>query len=231
MKRTIYQPLTTKITMFTKPEIRVVQYHWEGANRSYQINRNINKAYCRRHGHEHIVKTFMPREDRAYRWSKIPAMREELHDCDFLLYLDADAFFYSHELRIEDELLPLIEDKQIMMSVNCGCEGLRHQPDRPNAGVVLVRNSERAAEILRVWDESSERPETEYLRFNSPHEQEACYRTICQEYPKDIELLEEYYLMNGLRGMFIRHLMGMEDKDRLTIQQQFLENRKDIILV
>ena len=97
-----------------KPTIRIVQYHW-GEQRSYGVNRRINEAYCRRHGHELIVKTFMPREDRAVRWSKLPAMREELHDCDFLLYLDADAFLDSHERRIEEELLPLLGDKHIMM--------------------------------------------------------------------------------------------------------------------
>jgi len=116
-----------------KPVIKIVQYHWGEQNRSYAVNQQINAMYCRRHGYEHIVKTFIPRDDRTHRWSKIPSMREELHDCDFLLYLDADAFFYSQELRIEDELIPFLEDKHIMMSANCVHEGLRHQLDRPNS--------------------------------------------------------------------------------------------------
>ena len=211
--------------------IKVVQYHWDDQNRSYQVNRKINEAYCRWHGYDYVVKTFVPRDDRSLRWSKIPAMREELHDCNFLLYLDADAFFYSRELRIENELIPLLKDKQIMMSANCAGEKSRHQPDKPNAGVVLVRNSAKAAEILRVWDETSERTGLENFRFHPRGEQETCFQTVWQEFADEVKLLKDYYLMNGLRGIFIRHLMGMKDEDRLAIQSTFLENRRNTIPV
>jgi len=232
--RAVYRRLNASVhghCETTKPKIRVVQYHWGDQNRSYQVNREINEAYCRRHGHEYIVKTFVPRDDRSNHWAKIPAMREELHDCDFLLYLDADAFFYSRELRIEEELLPLMGGKQIMMSTDCVCETTRHQVNRPNTGVVLVRNSAKAAEILEAWDGSSERPGLEEFRFNSPHEQETCYLTICQEYAEELKLLSDYYLMNGLRGVFIRHLMGMQDDKRLEIQTTFLADREGAISV
>jgi len=183
--KTIYQRLSTfphGDSSLGKPKIKIVQYHWGEQNRSYEVNRQINEAYCWRHGYEHIVKTFVPRDDRSPHWAKIPAMREELHDCDFLLYVDADAFFYSHELTIEEELLPLLGDKQIMMSADYTCEGIRHQPDKPNTGVILMRNTEQVAEMLRVWDESSERPGLERFRFDLSHEQEPCFQTIWQEY-------------------------------------------------
>jgi len=214
--------------MTTKPEIKIVQYLWGDQNRSYQIVRKINAMYCERHGYEHVVKTFVPRDDRAWCWSKIPAMREELHDCGFLLYMDADAFFYSHELQIEEELIPLLEEKQIMMSVDHASEGYRHQPDKPNTGVILVRNTEKTAEILRVWDESSERPGLEEFRFGLHLEQDTCIRTIWQEYAEDVKFLSDYYLMNGRCGMFIRHFMGMKDDDRLLSLKKLLENRREM---
>ena len=217
--------------MTTTPNIKVVQYHWGEQNRSYQITRQINEAYCQRYGYEYVVKTFIPRDDRSPHWAKIPAMREELHDCDFLLYLDADAFFYSHELRIEEELIPLLEDKQIIMSADYACEGIRHQPDKPNTGVILVRNTGKTAEILRVWDESSERPGLEEFRFNLFHDQEACYRTVWQEYADDVKLLKDYYLMNGFCGVLIRHLMGQKDDERLETLKKFLRDRNGIIPV
>jgi len=214
-----------------KPAIKVVQYHWGDQNQSYEVNRKINGAYCRRHGYEHIVKTFVPRDDRSLHWAKIPAMREELHDCDFLFFMDADAFFYSHELTVEEELLPLLEDKQIMMSADYANERIRHQPNKPNSGTILLRNTEKTVEMLRVWDESSERPGLERLRFNRYHEQDACFQTIWQEYAADVKLLKEYYLMNGFNGIFIRHLMGMKDEERLRIQTDFLSKRSDVIQV
>jgi len=229
--KTVYSRLTlSDDAEREKPVIKVVQYHWGEENRSYAINQQINEVYCRRHGYEYVLKTFPPRDDRSLHWAKIPAMREELHDCDFLLYMDADAFFYSHELSIADELVPLLENKQIMMSADYASEGIRHQPDKPNAGIILVRNSEKTAEMLRVWDESSERPGLEKFRFNIFHDQDACYLTMWLEYANDVKLLKEYYLMNGFHGIFIRHLMGMNDADRLSIQEKFLNDRRETIM-
>ena len=214
--------------MSKQPEIKIVQYHWGEQNHSYSVSRRINEAYCRRHGYQYVVKTFQPRDDRACRWSKIPAMREELHDCDFLLYLDADAFFYSHELGVEKELIPFMKGRKIMMGMNGVCERDRCQLDIPNTGVIFVRNTETSAEILRVWDETSERPGLEGLRFHPCGEREAFWQTIWREYAEHITLLKDYYLMNGIYGMFVRHLMDMEDEDRLKLLGKFIEARKEI---
>ena len=226
--RTIYSRLTTPDydVMQGKPVIKIVQYHWGEKNRSYAFNQQINEMYCRRHGYEYVLKTFPARDDRSPHWAKIPAMREELHDCDFLLFMDADAFFYSHELRIEDELIPLLEDKQIMMSADYVHEGDRHQPDKPNTGVILVRNSERVADFLRVWDATSEQPGLEHFRFNLFHEQDTCFRTVWQQYADDVKLLKEYYRMNSVHGMYIRHFMGRPEEYCLSYQEKFLNDLK-----
>lgn len=232
--KAIYKRLSAPASLdhaATKSAIKVVQYHWGDQNRSCEVSRGINETYCRRHGYEYVLKTLPPKDDRSPHWEKIPAMREELYNCDFLLYLDADAFFYSQELTIEGELLSHLEGKQIMMSTDCAHEGLRSQPDKPNSGAILIRNTDKAAEMLCVWDESSERPAMEELRFHPFGEQEACFHTIWQQYTEEVKLLKDYYLMNGTFGVFIRHLMGMNDEDRSRIQTTFLENRRDVIQI
>ncbi len=213
--------------MSDTPKIKVAQYHWGEHNVSYRLNREINEAYCRRHGYEHVVKTHRPRDDRSPHWEKITVMRQELDDCEYLLYLDADAFFYSHELKIEDELVPLLANGEIMMAADYACEGMRHQPDKPNTGVVLVRSGEKSAEMLRIWDESSERPEMERYRFNLFHEQDACHLSIGKEFSEDFVLLKDYYLMNGYCGIFIRHLMGKSDEERTEVMHKFIAERGD----
>jgi hypothetical protein len=168
-------------------------------------------------------------------------MREELHDCDFLLYLDADAFFFCHKLRIE-ELLQFLGEKQIMMRAGKTADSRRQTaaeyiltPDSclltPDTGVVLVRNTPQAAEMLRVWDESSEQPGLENLRFHSSGERAACFQTMCREYADDVKLLNDYDLISSIRGMFIRHLAGMKDDERYRIQNSFLEDRLESMLL
>jgi hypothetical protein len=209
--------------MTTKPEIKIVQYFWEGRKRSDQLNREINEAYCLRNGYEYVAKTFIPRDDRAIRWSKIPAMREELHDCDFLLFLDADVFFFSHDLKVEEELIPQLADKQIMM-----CADDQH---RPHTEIIFVRNSLRTVEMLRLWDESSECPSMKEWCFNMPCEQEACVRTMMKDYADDVQLLEEYYLSKSSCGMCVRHMMGMKDEERYKTQKTFLASREGMLAV
>ena len=212
----------------TKPVIKIVQYHW-GTHPSYSITQRINEAYCRRHGYEYVLKTFMPRHDRSPHWAKIPAMREELHDCDFLLFLDADAFFYSQELKVDEELFPFLGTKHVMISADTVSEKYRPHPDKPNTGVILLRNTPISAEFLRVWDESSERPGLEEFRLKPFHEQETCFRTVWQEFAKDVVLLKEYYLMNSHCGIYIRHLMGMKEEERLRHLKMFLEHYREMI--
>lgn len=215
--------------MTNKPHIKVVQYHWGEHNASYLIDREINEAYCRGHGYEHVVKTHAPRPDRSPHWEKIPVMRQELYDCDYLLYLDADAFFYSHELTIEEELIPLLENREMMMAADYACEGMRHQPDKPNTGSILLRNSEKAVKMLQIWDKSSERPDMDWYRFKHFHEQDACFKTIWQEFSDDVVLQKDYYLMNGYCGIFIRHLMNKSDEERSSAMKKFLAERNGML--
>ena len=211
--------------MTDKPAIKIVQYFWGEQNTAYELGRLINATYCRRHGYHHIVKKFPPRPDRACLWEKLPAIRQELHHCDYLLYLDADAFFYSHELTVELELIPFLENKQILMAADIASETIRRDPTVPNSGVILIRCSQRAEEILRIWDESSERPELEHYRFGFYHEQEACWKTVWLDYADDFQMLHDYYMMNGYYGMYIRHLMAMPDEQRKSILQDFMQKR------
>lgn len=201
---------------------------WGEENRSYELDRMINDTYCRRHGYEYVVKSFPSTKNRSSYWEKIPAIREELRHCDFLLYLDADAFFYSHELSLHEELIPYLRDKDILIAADLASEYQRNHPGLPNTGVILFRNTEKVEEILRIWDESSEYPELAQFRFERFHEQEALWRTVWQDYRESFQLVEDYYLMNGYYGMFIRHLMGMSDDERIAVLQKFM-NEKNIL--
>ena len=211
--------------MTNTTKIKVVQYMWGDHNRSYELDRKINEAYCQRHGYEYVVKSFPPNKNRSSHWEKIPAIQQELHHCDFLFYLDADAFFYSHELALENELLPYLGDKDILIAADLASEHLRNHPGLPNTGVIFFRNSESVTELLRIWNESSDNPELDHYRYERFHEQEALWRTIWCDHRNSFQLVEDYYLMNGYYGIFIRHLMALSDENRITILKTFMEEK------
>ena len=173
----------------------------------------INRRYCERHGHDYVVRRDVPRIDRHMCWHKVPLAFDELHDCDYLLFLDADAVFYSHELTIENELIPELRGKLILMAVDCGNESLRWNPCQPNSGVILAKNEERTRDFFAEWDHISEIDEK--TRWDWPPEQLALWRHILPKYRNDLCVLPDYYLVQGRFGQFIRHFCRCSEEDRV----------------
>lgn len=207
--------------MNEKPRINVVQYMWGEENRSYEIVRKINERYCRRHGYRYVCDTRPPGRDRTCHWEKIPALIGAMDDCDYALFLDADAWFFGQEFRIEEILLHMLGDRDFLLAADCGSAATCWNPALPNTGVILVRNSEKSREMLREWNGLSDRSEYRHLRREKFHEQEALWRTLWRTDRERFALVEDYYLMNGFRGLFIRHQMATPDEGRLEILRRY----------
>ncbi len=188
----------------------------------------INRLYCERHGYEYVISREEPRGDRHICWHKIPAISGELHDCDYLLYLDADAVFYSHELKIENELIPELQGKSILMAQDCVSESLRWSQGLPNSGVILLKTGRIAVDFMADWDHVSEIDEE--TRWRWPPEQLALWRHVMPKYGNDIRVVVDYYIVQGLLGQYIRHFCLCSDAkrtqnmktihDRLKIKQK-----------
>ena len=78
----------------------------------------INSQYCSGHGYKFVWREDESREDRSPYWHKVQILSEELEkqDCDYLLWTDTDAFVYSRELKVEEELVPLLGDKELLLA-------------------------------------------------------------------------------------------------------------------
>jgi hypothetical protein len=206
-----------------KPHIKVVQYMYGGFE-YFQWSEKINRHYCERHGYEYAVSHDKPRTDRHINWQKQPTMIKELHHCDYLLFLDADAHFYSHELTIENELLPLMGDKNILMAQDVGCETERWTPGKPNSGVILMKNNSSVREFLEYWNQATEIDES--TRWQRPVEQRGLWNVALLKFPDFVKVENEYYLIQGRYGQFIRHFMLMSDKERTKKMKTFCKSRK-----
>jgi len=204
-------------------KIKVLQY-MHGNQEYFSISEKVNRLYCQRHGHDHVIVRTPPRTDRHICWQKIPVILRELKDCDYLLFLDADAIFYSHELTIERELIPQMSGKNVLMAQDVGCESLRWTPGRPNSGVMLMKNETSVRELFEYWDSASEIDES--TRWDWPPEQKALWDIVLPKFPDMIQVHPEYYLIQGRYGQFIRHYMLMPDDERIEKLQTFCKFRK-----
>jgi hypothetical protein len=204
------------------PKIKVLQY-MHGDQEYFAISEKVNRLYCQSHGHEHVIVRTPPRTDRHITWHKIPVVLSELNDCDYLLFLDADAIFYSHELTIENELIPLMDGKDILMAQDIGCESLRWTPGRPNSGVMLMQNNESVREFFEYWNRASDVDES--TRWQWPPEQRALWDIVLPKFPDTVNVHSEYYLIQGRYGQFIRHYMLMDNAERIEKMKAFCQSR------
>ena len=208
--------------MNTAPKIKIVQYMF-GRFEYFQWSERINRRYSERHHYEHVISREAPRPDRHIVWHKIPVILSELHDCDYLLWTDADTLFYSQELKIEHELIPLIEDFSILFPPDIASETLRWNPRLPCSGVMLIRNDPIAREFFEMWNASSDRKK-EYL-WAWPPEQRSLWGEVLPAYRDKIKILADYYLMNGNYSQFIRHFPLSTDEVRTEAMKNFYYQR------
>ena len=194
-----------------KPKIKIVQYAY-GSFEYFPWGEWINRRYCERHGYDYVLRREKPRMDRSVCWHKVPVILDELRDCDYLLFLDADAVFYSQELTIENELLPELQAKSILMAADCAGEHHRWNPQQPNSGVILAKNDERSREFLLEWNSVSETDKE--TRWSWPPEQLALWRHVCPKFKDTLHVVLDYYIMQGHFGQFIRHYCLHSDQDR-----------------
>jgi hypothetical protein len=214
-------PSENKLTVIPSSEksrIKIVQY-MHGNLQYFPWSETINRRYCERHGYKYILSREKPRQDRYVNWHKIPVILNELKDCDYLLFVDADAIFYSQELTVEEELISLLEDKKFLLARDGVCEQNRWNFGSENTGVLLMKVDVAVRELLEAWDRSSE--DHEWSRWNWPCEQGRFGDVIREQFASIIQTVEDYYRLNGLHGLYIRHYMGVSNEERLAKMQEY----------
>ena len=131
-------------------KIKVIQYYT--SNISYgQYSKEINEKYCSLHSYDYYCETDDVKiqnkiKDRAPTWYKPIFINEHLHDCDYVLFIDADAVFDDWSKKIEEYV-----EKNYDFVVTED-----HGPSVMNAGVILVKNTDTSKNFLKKWWELAE---------------------------------------------------------------------------
>lgn len=206
----------------SKPSVRVLQYMY-GDLEYFLWSEKINRSYCERHGYEYIVSREVPRRDRHVNWQKIPVMMNHLNGCDYLLFLDADAHFYAHELKIEEELIPLMNGKEILMAQDIGEEGLRWHPGLPNAGVILMKSGDDVHRFFETWNSAPENYHE--CRWQWPPIQKGLWHVVLPLFSDLVQVHPDYYMIQGRYGQYIRHYALMSNEERTEKMREYCNIR------
>jgi hypothetical protein len=119
---------TAVITLGTKNILNYSKYIFD-----------INRAYCEKNGYTYIQYNDTLDKNRPVPWSKIIAVKNHLDIFDWIMWIDADAMFFNHDIRIEDR----IDDSyNLIIGKSCGDTWIDNQSDdfvNINTGCFLIR--------------------------------------------------------------------------------------------
>jgi hypothetical protein len=107
------------------------------------INLKINRIYCKKHNIDLIVSSKKTYKNRHASWEKLPLILKHIRDYDYVIWIDADAFFYIDAKDIKTIILQNI-NKPFIFSNDKGNSNI-------NCGVFIVKNTEYSIKFLEKW--------------------------------------------------------------------------------
>jgi len=172
----------------------------------YAIQNKI--LYCEKHGYDFIEDPSVYDSNRPHAWSKILLVKKYLPNYDYVMWIDADTFIMNDEIKIEDKINTLMNDRDFMVGIDW---------QMMNSGVFFMKNTQGMIDFL---DEIYKQTHL-VIPVGGNYEQTAIIElyennwnniqdvSSVIKYPRQIEFNSYYY--NYSHGHFILHFPGCRD--------------------
>jgi asparagine synthase (glutamine-hydrolysing) len=113
------------------------------------INYRINKKYCEKYNIELIVSHEKSYKDRHPAWERLPLILKYIEKYDYLIWIDADAFFYKDAGNIIDIIeknanIPFLFSKDVAIIID-------RKEENINTGLFIIKNVPYSIEFLKLW--------------------------------------------------------------------------------
>jgi hypothetical protein len=203
--------------------IGVVMFYDDVIKEYGDVTRQINELYCQKHGLDLICSHDKRYSDRHAAWERLPLIIEHLSLYDYLIWIDADAFFYYHNYSITD-----IIKKNPNADFIFSRDNLRHNL---NTGIFIVKNTDYSHLFLNKWAYDEElyktNPYPEWwdqgvlmtmINYNTLQIYDHCVLT-------EYGVLQHFY-KHELQSLkirpFVLHLASWPKQDRVLTSKMYL---------
>ena len=167
-----------------------------------------------------------PENEYVIVWSKAEIIKKHLKNYHYVLFIDSDAFFKNFDYKIEDILVKELSqnpDKVIIFQEDKWRKDLCYGiiSDEICAGLIFVKNCQKAFDILDVWIRSPYSDKNcEEFKYNHPREQ-GCIMYLANTYPEIKKHIFIYPAKFGMFGQYdsdwIVHLGGVDKHSRTHV--------------
>ena len=129
------------------PRVAICMWYDDKIRNYADHTRKINEEYCRKYGIDLICGSRKYYENRNPCWEKVPFVMSVMDSYDYVMWLDADAFFYKDAPHIIDLINSIPKDKDFIFSMDYNPQ----QFHDINTGVFIVKCTPYAKVIMHEW--------------------------------------------------------------------------------
>ena len=221
-------------------KIGVFMWYDEKIKQYAEINYKINQIYCNIHGYTLIKSDEKLYDTRKPHWERIPLLLKNFDDFDYLVWIDADAYFYIDSPPITniineypDKIFFFSGDTDIKQNQELACE--------INSGVFIVKKCDESKIILEKWmdEELFKSPKLSQMTFgNNVWNDQAVLRLMYSENILEIKnnsiiikygILQHFNKLHklisqefGLKNTpFIFHMAGLPTDRRIELSNEY----------
>jgi len=124
-------------------KICVVMFYDDNIESYGEINYKINKLYCEKYNLKIILSKEKKYSNRHPAWERLPLLLDNISNFDYLIWIDADAFFYNDANNIVD-IINSNNDVNFIFSNDINNTNI-------NTGIFIVKNSNYSINFLTKW--------------------------------------------------------------------------------
>lgn len=199
-------------------KICVVMLYTPNISSYSSITERINRQYCNKWNYDFkLYNTLIP--NKWPTWSKLEAIKSSLPNYDYIFWIDSDAFFNDHDIKLEQFITSY--DMYICDDLPNNVPG---QHCLVNTGTMLIKNTKYMQDFINIW-----------LNYDGPYNYQPYHEQTVLDYMiknnifncKTKIKIYSATTFNSVFGEFydndfIIHMMGLDEQNRINIAKQFI---------
>lgn len=124
-------------------KVGVLMFYDDNIREYAAINYNINKKYCEKYNIDLICSNTRRHTQRHPAWERLPLILEHIDSYDYVIWIDADAYFYKEAHNIIDVIKKHL-NMPFIFSNDIGNNNI-------NTGFFIIKNCEYSKRFIEEW--------------------------------------------------------------------------------